>query len=75
MAGPITTRGDGDVTIAEQVAKDLADRESLGLEKYGIELGAAMYSERVLLQHLYEELLDGASYLRARLNQIDEGKP
>ena len=56
------------MTIADRVAKDLKAREVLGINKYGVELGAANLSERELIRHAYEEAMDLASYLRALLD-------
>lgn len=48
--------------IEDLVAKDLKDRARWGIQKYGHALHESMDD---MIQHLYEELLDGASYIKA----------
>lgn len=57
------------MTIADRVAADLKAREALGLKKYGVELGEADYTKIQILQHLYEELLDGANYIKTLIEK------
>lgn len=51
----------------QNVIKDLRSRETLGLQKYGKALTSR--TEDDMLQHLYEELLDGAMYIRTLIEQ------
>ncbi len=48
--------------IEDLVAKDLKERARRGIQKYG---HALHESKDDMLNHLYEELLDGASYIKA----------
>ena len=47
--------------IEDLVAKDLKERARRGIQKYG---HALHKSKDNMLQHLYEELLDAASYIK-----------
>lgn len=47
--------------IEDLVCKDIQARAEKGLKKYGRRLGD---SDDDMLQHLYEELLDAANYLK-----------
>ena len=49
----------------------LIKREQVGNIKYGITLDKAGLSIKQLLQHQLEELLDGANYTQAMLQQLD----
>lgn len=59
------------MTLLEAVTADLEARTLLGIGKYGGTLDEAGLSRRDLLQHAYEEMLDGAQYLKALIMQID----
>ena len=48
-------------SIEDLVAKDLKERALKGIQKYGHPLHE---SKDDMLQHLYEELLDAASYIK-----------
>lgn len=47
--------------VEDLVCKDIQERAKRGLKKYGRRLGD---SDDDMLQHLYEELLDAANYLK-----------
>lgn len=50
--------------IVEAVRKDLLDRSEKGFLKYSTTLDRKDLSRKEWLQHLYEELLDGANYCK-----------
>lgn len=50
----------------------LAQRELVGLDKYGVTLGDANLSHAALLQHGLEEALDLANYLQASLIALNQ---
>lgn len=49
------------------VIRDLIEREAFGLQKYGKYLSQA--TDEDMLNHLYNELLDGACYIRTLMEQ------
>lgn len=49
------------------VTKDLRDREVVGIRKYGKALDPKTDDD--MMQHLYEELLDAAMYIRTLIEQ------
>lgn len=51
----------------KDVIADMLEREAFGLQKYGKALTVA--TDEDMLQHLYEELLDGAVYIKTLINQ------
>lgn len=57
--------------VIEAVRADLLARSQKGIVKYGTTLGDNEASELERLQHLYEELLDGAAYCKWRMLQIE----
>lgn len=54
------------------VCHDIAKRQSMGLNKYGTTVGDNPLELREWLQHMYEELLDGAIYARRAIAEIDK---
>lgn len=54
-----------------RVCADIAQRQSLGIRKYGQTVEANPLTLREWLQHAYEEHLDAAVYLRRAIEQID----
>jgi hypothetical protein len=58
--------------IASAVAADVRTRAEKGLAKYGVTLARADLSQQDWLQHLYEELLDAACYVK-RLIEMKAG--
>jgi hypothetical protein len=54
-----------EIPILDEVIEDLKSREKKGIETYGTTLDNAGLSKGELLQHLYEELLDAAMYIKA----------
>ena len=50
--------------IIEMVKADLEKRSQIGIEKYGTTLEGNEGNEAYWLQHLYEELLDAAGYIK-----------
>lgn len=53
------------------VAKDIADRQALGINKYGTTVAENPLELRAWLQHAYEEALDQAIYLKRAIEEID----
>ena len=51
-------------SIVESVRKDLLDRSELGIKKYNTTLDREDLSAGDWLVHAYEEMLDGALYLK-----------
>jgi hypothetical protein len=56
--------------VTEQVIADLRARTELGIAKYGRPLET--FNGRNALRDLYEELLDGAQYVKQRLLEEDD---
>jgi hypothetical protein len=60
--------------IESQVCADIADRQRLGIAKYGCTVAE---SKDDMLQHAYEEALDLAVYLKAEIEKrktlLDQG--
>ena len=55
-----------------RVCADIAMRQVLGQQKYGITVELNPLDLRQWLQHAYEETLDQAIYLRRAIEQIDK---
>ena len=49
------------------IIEDMRKREEFGYQKYGKYL--SVKTDEDMLQHLYEELLDGAVYIKTLINQ------
>lgn len=58
-------------SIEAAVCKDIADRQALGIRKYGTSLQDNPATLRERLQHAYEECLDQAAYLKWAITEID----
>jgi hypothetical protein len=54
-----------------RVCADIAERQQLGIAKYGTTVADNPLALRDWLQHLYEEQLDAAVYTRRSIDQID----
>lgn len=54
-------------TSTKLVVEDMIQRETFGYNKYGKYL--SVNTDEDMLQHLYEELLDGAVYIRTLIEQ------
>lgn len=61
--------------VVEEVRADLHRRSQLGIAKYGTTLAGSGLSQAQLLQHLYEELLDGANYIKAEQMRASVAAP
>lgn len=59
-----------DNPILDGVVKDLVDRAEVGFKKYGRYLHD---SSDDMLQHMYEELLDAAMYVKTILHRQEHG--
>lgn len=57
-----------------RVVEDIASRQRVGLNKYGVSVEGNPLSLRQWLQHSYEESLDQSVYLRRAIEEIDRGK-
>lgn len=66
MTTPPTPTG-----IEALVCEDIAKRQALGIHKYGRTVADNPLALRAWLQHAYEEMLDGAIYLRRAIAEID----
>ncbi len=53
--------------VEAEVFSDMVRRQRAGIDEYGQELAEADLSPKEILQHAYEESLDLAIYLKARL--------
>lgn len=53
------------------VCADIARRQALGLNKYGVSVADNQLSLREWLQHAYEESMDLSIYLRRCMAEID----
>jgi len=56
------------MTLLEQINADLNNREAKGIKTYGTKLDDADLNKEQLLNHLYEELLDAAFYIKKLIN-------
>lgn len=54
-----------------RVCADIAKRQALGMEKYGVSVADNPLSLKEWLQHAYEETLDKAIYLKRAIENID----
>jgi hypothetical protein len=55
-----------------KVCEDIAQRQALGIQKYGITVEENQLSLLEWLQHAYEECLDQAVYLKRAIDEIKE---
>lgn len=60
--------------IEAQVCADIAKRQQLGLAKYGTSVADNPALFRAWLQHVYEECLDQAVYLKKAIELYDQEK-
>jgi hypothetical protein len=61
-------------SIVESVRQDLLDRSEVGIKKYNTTLDRNDLETEEWVQHAYEELLDGALYLKRLLRDINTPK-
>lgn len=57
-----------------RVCADIARRQQIGIQKYGITVEQNPLSLREWLQHAYEETLDKAVYLRRAIEEMDKAQ-
>ena len=57
------------------VCTDIAERQRLGIKKYGTTVRDNKLSLRDWLEHLYQEQLDSCVYLKRAIEEIDNAKP
>jgi len=55
-----------------KVCEDIAKRQALGIQKYGVTVEENQLSLLEWLQHAYEECLDQAVYLKRAIDEIKE---
>lgn len=55
-------------SIVDAVRNDLKQRSEVGIKKYGVTLDRTDLSTKEWLQHLYEETLDSALYIKKLLS-------
>lgn len=60
--------------IEAEVCTDIAERQKIGMAKYGTTVEANPLELRAWLQHAYEETLDKAVYLKRAMAEIDKQK-
>ena len=58
--------------IEALVCADIAQRQALGIAKYGTTVAQNPLELRQWLQHQYEELLDAAVYTRRAMAELDK---
>ncbi len=56
-----------------RVCRDIAERQALGIKKYGTTVAKNPLTLREWLEHAYQEALDQAIYLRRAMEEIDKG--
>ena len=54
--------------LLDEINADLQKREAKGIKTYGTTLDDANLNKEELLNHLYEELLDAAFYIKKLIN-------
>lgn len=57
--------------VVEAVRADLLRRSRVGIAKYGVTLDRTDLSLRDWVNHIYEEVLDQANYLKRTLMELD----
>lgn len=57
-----------------RVCADIAERQALGIRKYGTTVEDNPLTLRQWLQHAYEETLDQAVYLKRAIEELDKHK-
>jgi len=57
--------------IEAAVCEDIAKRQKLGIQKYGVTVANNPLALREWLQHAYEECLDQAVYLKRAMAELD----
>jgi hypothetical protein len=57
--------------VEAAVCEDIAKRQQLGIQKYGVTVAENPLDLREWLQHAYEECLDQAVYLKRAMVEID----
>ncbi len=57
-----------------QVCGDIANRQAHGIAKYGTSVADNPLTQEQWLQHMYEELLDGAVYAKRLINEMQKQK-
>jgi hypothetical protein len=58
--------------IEAKVCADIAARQELGMNKYGVSVKDNPLELRQWLEHAYQECLDQAIYLRRAMQELDK---
>ena len=58
--------------IEAMVCQDIAERQAIGMNKYGVSVADNPLDLREWLWHAYEETLDKAVYLRRAIEDLDK---
>jgi hypothetical protein len=61
--------------IEAEVCADIAARQQNGIAKYGVTVDESRLSEREVVQHCYDALLDAAIDCKKRMKLMDEREP
>lgn len=59
--------------IEGMVCADIAERQAMGMNKYGVSVADNPLTHRQWLEHAYQEALDMAIYLRRAMEELDRG--
>ena len=71
----IAERNVGNVSgIEAEVCKDIARRQALGLNKYGVSVADSPLALRDWLEHAYLETLDKAVYLKRAIAELEKAE-
>lgn len=58
--------------IEAQVCEDIAQRQQVGFQKYGVSVANNPLALREWLNHAYQECLDQAVYLKRAMREMDD---
>ena len=58
--------------VEAMVCEDIAKRQAVGMNKYGISVADNPLLLKAWVQHLYEELLDASVYAKRILVELDK---
>lgn len=60
--------------VIDAVCADLQGRSQFGIKKYGTTLDENSADHRAKLEHIYNEVLDAANYLKWCMRELDKKK-
>lgn len=61
--------------IEKEVCDDIAERQAIGLNKYGVTVADNPLNLREWLEHQYQELLDAAIYCKLAIKELEKLTP